>query len=931
MTVEPTISGEVPKSENSLQSPSYKVTNGSTKDTSTRDNSSENEEPMSDDACNALNCGCLEKCSNVVTGFIEGIFYKIGMFNGRRPWAGILIGLFIFLVPLAGIARFYEETDGSKLWVPQSSRAVEDFDRSNLWFPGYNRIAQAIIVASNVLDATILERALTLDERIKNISVVNDGQILAYSELCSKAGPYCLGNSLLELWSYDRTTIEGLTNPQIVSTVNSATISPVTNAEIDVSLMIGEASDSNGDGDIDVAKAMSLTYFISTEETFDKPQEYIREWEQKFLDVCEEGVGGGATVYYFAVRSFGDIGGGAIDDDLQFLAGGYILVIIYLIVALGKFNCRDQKIYMAICGVVCIGMAMGISYGISSAIGLYFAPLHNILPFLLLGIGVDDMFVFVAAWDNLSPEEKTKPLPEKIALMTRHAGVSILITSLTDFAAFTIGATTIIPALRSFCIYAAMGILGIFLVTLFLFAGCFTYDQKRAAANRNACICCIKLGDNYKPNDCSENPLSVRVFDKVIARGLSYLPVKVIVVVMTVVFLGLGLWGTIEIEQDYQEEWFIPKGNYLYDQILISDKYFPEDGYDAYVYMGAIDYYTLKDNLLTMKREVGNVDKVSSGSIDFWLSAFYQWTNSTTNATYTSYITNGEPTDSAAFDYLAGAFINETQEGSSYQSDVQFDDNGKVLRSRMFLRFVKTDTSAEGISGMDDTRDAVDKPNLWSEDEVYIFGEIMLTWEGDKVIRAELFRNVGLAFIVVFLVCMLLIANIVTVALVLSCVVFTLVDVIGFLHLWGNTINVVTTIMVILAVGLAVDYAAHIGHTFMVSTGSRQHRMRVTLREIGTAVFNGGFSTFLAFLPLALSVSFVFKKFFQIFLLVSIFGLFHGLIFLPVMLSWIGPSPYQSVVANSHDSEFNSTNHEPKKKDEEKPTDALNNYGFVKE
>ena len=34
---------------------------------------------------------------------------------------------------------------------------------------------------------------------------------------------------------------------------------------------------------------------------------------------------------------------------------------------------------------------------------------------------------------------------------------------------------------------------------------------------------------------------------------------------------------------------------------------------------------------------------------------------------------------------------------------------------------------------MDDTRDAVDKPNLWSEDEVYIFGEIMLTWEGDKV------------------------------------------------------------------------------------------------------------------------------------------------------------------------------------------------------
>ena len=73
-----------------------------------------------------------------------------------------------------------------------------------------------------------------------------------------------------------------------------------------------------------------------------------------------------------------------------------------------------------------------------------------------------------------------------------------------------------------------MGILGIFLVTLFLFCGVFTYDQKRVAANRNACICCLKFDPEYQPNKCSEIPLTVRVFDKVIAKMLSYLPVKVI-------------------------------------------------------------------------------------------------------------------------------------------------------------------------------------------------------------------------------------------------------------------------------------------------------------------------------------------------------------------------------------------------------------------
>ena len=34
---------------------------------------------------------------------------------------------------------------------------------------------------------------------------------------------------------------------------------------------------------------------------------------------------------------------------------------------------------------------------------------------------------------------------------------------------------------------------------------------------------------------------------------------------------------------------------------------------------------------------------------------------------------------------------------------------------------------------------------------------------------------------------------------------------------------------------------------------------------------------------------------FQVFLLVAACGLFHGLIFLPVTLSWFGPSPYLSV------------------------------------
>ena len=55
---------------------------------------------------------------------------------------------------------------------------------------------------------------------------------------------------------------------------------------------------------------------------------------------------------------------------------------------------------------------------------------------------------------------------------------------------------------------------------------------------------------------------------------------------------------------------------------------------------------------------------------------------------------------------------------------------------------------------------------------------------------------------------------------------------------------------------------------------------------MGPAVFNGGFSTFLAFALLMMSQSYVFKSFFKIFFLVVLFGLFHGLVFLPVVLRY---------------------------------------------
>ena len=60
--------------------------------------------------------------------------------------------------------------------------------------------------------------------------------------------------------------------------------------------------------------------------------------------------------------------------------------------------------------------------------------------------------------------------------------------------------------------------------------------------------------------------------------------------------------------------------------------------------------------------------------------------------------------------------------------------------------------------------------------------------------------------------------------------------------------------------------------------------------SIGPAVLNGGFTTFLALVLCSLSTGHVFLTFFKVFTLTVVFGLFNGVILLPVILSLVGPS-----------------------------------------
>ena len=95
-------------------------------------------------------------------------------------------------------------------------------------------------------------------------------------------------------------------------------------------------------------------------------------------------------------------------------------------------------------------MAFVMGCGLCAAMGIAYSPVHNLLFLLMQGLGVDDMLVLLKTWNYISKDEKAVglrsnkfPLHYRIGLTTQNAGISITVTSLTDFAAFVIGGLTV--------------------------------------------------------------------------------------------------------------------------------------------------------------------------------------------------------------------------------------------------------------------------------------------------------------------------------------------------------------------------------------------------------------------------------------------------------------------------------------------------------
>lgn len=316
---------------------------------------------------------------------------------------------------------------------------------------------------------------------------------------------------------------------------------------------------------------------------------------------------------------------------------------------------------------------------------------------------------------------------------------------------------------------------------------------------------------------------------------------------------------------------------------MANKKYFPFGGDRVTIWCAGVNYTDEFDKLNAMSRKLTEqtdiIDKVDSWSTEMQGYVDRNKINSDFN------------------DALAQFFFSP--KGGRYRQSFKFDqplDCGQrasqMLLSRITFQHRIFSGPEEHVPAMNRVKKIIADSNF-TQGRVFPLSMGYASWETDEVIAEELYRNLALAIVCIFLTTVFLLANVTASLLVLLCVVMSLIDVGGFMHFWGLTIDTVSCNNLIIAIGLCVDYSAHIAHRFLLESGnSRAKRVEATMTNIGPAVLNGGITTTLAFILLADSKSHVFSSFFKIFFLVVMFGLFHGLATLPVLLSIFGPASH---------------------------------------
>ncbi|KAM6948197.1 protein patched homolog 1, partial [Aplochiton taeniatus] len=223
----------------------------------------------------------------------------------------------------------------------------------------------------------------------------------------------------------------------------------------------------------------------------EKATAILESWQRKFVEVVHHSVpqNSSQSVRGFSTTTLNDIMTSFSDVSVVRVVGGYLLMLAYACLTMLRWDCSKSQGAVGLAGVLLVALSVAAGLGLCSLLGLSFnAATTQVLPFLALGIGVDDMFLLAHSFTETGINI---PFKERTGDCLRRTGTSVALTSINNMIAFFMAALVPIPALRAFSLQAAVVVVFNFAMVLLIFPAILSLDLRRREARRLDVLCCL--------------------------------------------------------------------------------------------------------------------------------------------------------------------------------------------------------------------------------------------------------------------------------------------------------------------------------------------------------------------------------------------------------------------------------------------------------
>ncbi|XP_065103484.1 NPC1-like intracellular cholesterol transporter 1 isoform X2 [Paramisgurnus dabryanus] len=659
------------------------------------------------------------------------------------------------------------------------------------------------------------------------------------------------------------------------------------------------------------------------------------------------------TFAYMAERSLEDEINRTTAEDIPIFMISYAVIFLYIAVALGEYSSWkrilvDSKFLVGFGGILVVGCSVMVSMGFYAWIGVQSSlVILQVVPFLVLAVGADNIFILVLEYqrDRRRPEETRE---EQIGRVLGNVAPSMLLCSLSESVCFFLGALSTMPAVRSFALYAALAVLMDFILQMTAFVAVLSLDARRQDANRCEIACCVtvKTPRPSKPNKGFLLPLMKKYYAPVLLNPISRI---IVMLVFLAMFCG-SVFLLFHVKVGLDQQLAMPTDSYMLDYFAYLYKYFEVgvptyfittkgfnfnsvNGTNAVCSSVGCDQFSLTQKI----RYATEYPERSYMAIpaSSWVDDFIDWLNPGSKCCrlYTSGPNKGKfcaANENALLclkkcmsippngvlrpntmefnrflpDFLGNRPDLQCPKGGlgAYDKAVVIDNTTKeIIASRFMAYHTPLVNSQEFTAALARARELAHNitmtmrkiPGTDPDFEVFPYTITYVYYEQYLTIVNEGVFNICMCLLPTFIVCCILLGmDLRSGFLNLLTIVMITVDTVGVMTLWGIDFNAVSLINLVTAVGISVEFVSHITRSFALSTcTTKVERAKEATANMGSAVFAGVAMTNL---PGIVVLAFAKAQLIQIFffrlnLVITLLGMAHGLIFLPVLLSFFGP------------------------------------------